>query len=294
MTWRCHNVLELSHSDTEKEEEAVAAYNKEDLLSYFVPPPELPQHHYHIITRPIWDLTEAEINEMDKATHARYYWRYDNWGAPSEICEIEEEYGFDCTALEFSTEGFLPPYKAYRAAVEQHGFELKCYFHQEGMHCGIFIPNEMDLRIYYQKGDVIPDELENRFGIMEQIDLGRFRNPFADDYGGEDPAHRIELSMRDIAPPHEFKDFSKYLTAWLNNEPIGHINADGYRVINIEGRDYYMHDLVYAYMKGRWPNGEVEHINGKKDDNRWANLKLKDAPIPGGLRSAAPPGLLGS
>src|SRR6516164_7696944 len=172
MTWRCHNVLELSHSDTEKEEEAVAAYNKEDLLSYFVPPPELPQHHYHIITRPIWDLTEAEINEMDKATHARYYWRYDNWGAPSEICEIEEEYGFDCTALEFSTEGFLPPYKAYRAAVEQHGFELKCYFHQEGVHCGIFIPNEIDLRIYYQKGDVIPDELEDEFGIMERIELG--------------------------------------------------------------------------------------------------------------------------
>jgi len=90
-----------------------------------------------------------------------------------------------------------------------------------------------------------------------------------------DPAHRIELSIRDIAPPHEFKDFSKYLTAWLNNEPIGHINADGYRVINIEGRDYYMHDLVYAYMKGRWPNGEVEHINGNKDDNRWANLRWR-------------------
>jgi hypothetical protein len=91
-------------------------------------------------------------------------------------------------------------------------------------------------------------------------------------HGFKNSDHRIELSIRDIAPPHEFKDFSKALTAWIRKEPIGHINADGYRVINIEGRDYYMHDLVCAYMSGGWYNGEIQHINGNKDDNRWANL----------------------
>jgi hypothetical protein len=267
MYFFCTNVLKLSHSNTEKEEEALDAYNDGELLSYFVPPPANADHH----------------------------WYDDNWGTYPDVNEGEEMYACDCSELEFFTFEFFPPYKAYRAAVEQHGFELKCYFHQEGVHCGIFIPNEIDLRIYYQKGDVIPDELEDEFGIMERIELGNLWCDYVKDFGGwKNLDYGIELSMRDIAPPHEFKDFGKHLTAWLNNEPIGHINADGYRVVSIEGRDYYMHDLVYAYMKGRWPNGEVEHINGNKDDNRWANLKLKDAPIPGGLRSAAPPGLLGS
>jgi hypothetical protein len=243
-----HNVLELSHSNSAKVEEAVAAYNKGKLLSYFVPLPANADHN----------------------------WRYANWGAHRDIDGFgREDYDPDesefndpeWTVLEFYAGYDLPPYKAYRAAVEQHGFELECYFHEEGEYCGIFSPNERDLRIYYQKGDVIPYEIENHFGIMEAIKLGDYGDDF------KNPYHRIELSIRDIAPPHEFKDFSKYLTAWLNNEPIGHINADGYRVINIEGRDYYMHDLVYAYMWGVWPKWEVKHVNGNKDDNRWANLR---------------------
>ena len=26
-------------------------------------------------------------------------------------------------------------------------------------------------------------------------------------------------------------------------------------------------------MTGKWPNGEVDHINGIRDDNRWCNLR---------------------
>ena len=55
----------------------------------------------------------------------------------------------------------------------------------------------------------------------------------------------------------------------------GYINSDGYRSITIDGREYFAHDLVWLYMTGELPKGEVEHINRNNDDNRWCNLTTK-------------------
>ena len=58
-------------------------------------------------------------------------------------------------------------------------------------------------------------------------------------------------------------------------EQVGCINSEGYRIINIDGIEYYAHDLAFLYMTGEVPKGEVEHINGIKDDDSWKNLRLK-------------------
>ena len=57
----------------------------------------------------------------------------------------------------------------------------------------------------------------------------------------------------------------------------GHINSDGHRIITINGTECFAHDLAWLYITGELPKGEVEHINGIRDDDRWCNLKLKAA-----------------
>ena len=52
----------------------------------------------------------------------------------------------------------------------------------------------------------------------------------------------------------------------------GSINADGYRLIGLEGIRYLAHRLAWLYMTGVFPPN-VDHRNRRNDDNRWSNLR---------------------
>lgn len=46
-----------------------------------------------------------------------------------------------------------------------------------------------------------------------------------------------------------------------------------YRIIGILGGMYYEHRLVWLLHNGSWPNGDTDHINHDKQDNRIENLR---------------------
>lgn len=47
----------------------------------------------------------------------------------------------------------------------------------------------------------------------------------------------------------------------------------GYREIEIDSKAYMAHRLAALFMTGKFPDYQMDHINGVRDDNRWANLR---------------------
>jgi len=67
-----------------------------------------------------------------------------------------------------------------------------------------------------------------------------------------------------------------------NGHPVGEIagtvNNNGYRLIRVGNwRRYRAHRLAWLWVHGEWPKGEIDHINGERDDNRLENLR--DVPM---------------
>lgn len=54
----------------------------------------------------------------------------------------------------------------------------------------------------------------------------------------------------------------------------GWLRKDGYIDIRLDGRIYRAHRLAWQYVHGESPPNDVDHINGVRDDNRIANLRL--------------------
>jgi hypothetical protein len=53
----------------------------------------------------------------------------------------------------------------------------------------------------------------------------------------------------------------------------GWIDAFGYRVIRICDVKYKAHRLAWLYVNGKWPDEQIDHINGIRDDNRMSNIR---------------------
>lgn len=54
---------------------------------------------------------------------------------------------------------------------------------------------------------------------------------------------------------------------------ITRIDTAGYVSVEIGRISYRMHRLAHLYMIGTFPKEQMDHINGIRHDNRWANLR---------------------
>lgn len=53
----------------------------------------------------------------------------------------------------------------------------------------------------------------------------------------------------------------------------GVISTTGYRYMSVDGAKFLAHRLAWFYVLGRWPQSQIDHINGDPADNRIANLR---------------------
>ena len=72
------------------------------------------------------------------------------------------------------------------------------------------------------------------------------------------------------------------LFVWLGPKPqkrhmlgcvAGSVGYQGYISIRVDGTPQQAHRLAFLYVTGEWPTGDVDHLNGRRADNRWENLR---------------------
>lgn len=82
-----------------------------------------------------------------------------------------------------------------------------------------------------------------------------------------DPETGHLYRMKDVlCGPNRFVRFKA-------GERAGAQMVNGYISVTINGKMYYAHRLAWLLMTGEWPEKSVDHINGVRNDNRWANLR---------------------
>ena len=89
----------------------------------------------------------------------------------------------------------------------------------------------------------------------------------------------IYWRSRDVSDyPEPTKGVDKICEYW-NSTYAGRLvggsrDKDGYLRCVVMARSYQAHRVAWAIHYGDWPDDQIDHINGKKDDNRIDNLRV--------------------
>jgi hypothetical protein len=57
---------------------------------------------------------------------------------------------------------------------------------------------------------------------------------------------------------------------------VGFPSVNGYTRVSVGGQTFMAHRVAWLLVHGAWPDGEIDHINGVRDDNRIVNLRDVD------------------
>jgi hypothetical protein len=72
------------------------------------------------------------------------------------------------------------------------------------------------------------------------------------------------------------EETSQYLKSWnkrFAGRETGSLDREGYTQTEVCGKYYRVHRLIWLYVYGSWPNGQIDHIDGDRANNRLANLR---------------------
>lgn len=76
-------------------------------------------------------------------------------------------------------------------------------------------------------------------------------------------------------------DASTGILTWIVNIGRAKIGCEAgtadnrrYKHVQIDGKQYLAHRLVWLYVTGSFPENEIDHENRDPSDNRWSNLQL--------------------
>lgn len=103
----------------------------------------------------------------------------------------------------------------------------------------------------------------------------------ADSSNTPNPAARKLLTVERLRQVLSYDPESGLFT-WANHagaknayagKPAGARTNANRIIIRVDYRIYFAHRLAWLYMTERWPEHQIDHIDGDPSNNRWANLR---------------------
>jgi hypothetical protein len=89
-----------------------------------------------------------------------------------------------------------------------------------------------------------------------------------------------KLTQKELKEKYSYNSLTGEFTRLTSNNQVkvGAVanskHHSGYIHIRFGKSKYQAHRLAWLYVYGEFPNGMLDHINGKRDDNRIANLRI--------------------
>ena len=95
----------------------------------------------------------------------------------------------------------------------------------------------------------------------------------------------MALKLKTSTTSERLKAIIKYnpetgVFKWIQNGPgrpksliAGCVNPKGYRQIMVDKIRYQAHRIAWLITYDVWPEADIDHINGNRDDNRLCNLR---------------------
>ena len=102
----------------------------------------------------------------------------------------------------------------------------------------------------------IPDRISHTFQLRKQRELNMAKIT-------------TQKQLKDIATYNPITGYFKGISFMLGKYIVG----DGYLQIGIYKNRYLSHRLAWLYVYGYFPEGDIDHINRIKTDNRIKNLR---------------------
>ena len=72
---------------------------------------------------------------------------------------------------------------------------------------------------------------------------------------------------------HDKRICATWNTRYAGKEAFGNVHPEGYKLGAIQSRYFKAHRIIWKFVTGQDPDGEIDHINGDRSDNRIANLR---------------------
>lgn len=56
-------------------------------------------------------------------------------------------------------------------------------------------------------------------------------------------------------------------------DAVGTLHRTGYLTVEIMGKQYPLHRIIWMMVEGKWPAQQIDHKDTDRANNRWANLR---------------------